>query len=110
MKIEQEVLNKGAVIAPEGELDASTVPAVRRVFEQVLEARPARVVMDLSGITFLDSTGVGLLAFCHRKLKQHNATLVLAAAHDQPLETLTMLHFSKVVNICDTRENALNAD
>ena len=36
MKIEQETLQGSTIIAPHGELDAANVPALRRVFEQVL--------------------------------------------------------------------------
>ena len=86
MKIEQETLQGSTIIAPHGELDAANVPALRRVFEQVLRERPSRVVMDLGGVSYLDSTGVGLLAFCYRKLKQQGATLLLAAAHGRSAE------------------------
>ena len=49
------------VIRVEGELDLSSVESVRHAVTPVLEAEPARVVIDLSGLEFMDSSGIALM-------------------------------------------------
>ena len=44
-----------------GELDMAGRSAVRQVIDDVLERAPRRVVLDLSRLTFMDSTGVHLV-------------------------------------------------
>ena len=44
-----------------GELDIATVPDLEGAFEQVRREDPQTIVIDLSQVTFIDSTGVRLL-------------------------------------------------
>jgi anti-anti-sigma factor len=44
-----------------GELDLSSVEDVRPVIDQVAEDQPARVVIDVGGLAFMDSSGLALL-------------------------------------------------
>ena len=44
-----------------GELDLASVPGVEADIEPVLAAAPERVVFDLSGVAFMDSSGIAML-------------------------------------------------
>jgi anti-anti-sigma factor len=50
------------VVRLEGEIDAATAPALQRR----LEARPLVHVLDMEGVTFLDSSGLKVLAIANR--------------------------------------------
>jgi len=54
-------------VRPVGEVDLETAPAVHSVAVELVEKGFARVVIDLSEVTFLDSTGVRLLLSTHRR-------------------------------------------
>ncbi len=49
-----------------GEVDCSTAPALRRAIDDALAGGPPVVTVDLSGVTFLDSAGLSVLAVAHR--------------------------------------------
>lgn len=49
------------VVAPVGELDMATVPQLREAIEDLLDQRWDHLVVDLTGVTFIDSTGLELL-------------------------------------------------
>jgi anti-sigma B factor antagonist len=49
------------LVAPHGELDLSTAAEVRDAVAEVRERGFDRIVLDLRGVTFIDSTGVRLL-------------------------------------------------
>ena len=52
----------GAVIRCEGDLDISTAAKLIDAFDRVGFERPQRVQVDLRGVEFMDSTGLGCLA------------------------------------------------
>jgi anti-sigma B factor antagonist len=50
-----------AVVSPRGELDMATVGAVEQELKQLRETGIARIVLDLGGLTFMDSSGLHLV-------------------------------------------------
>ena len=52
-----------------GELDMATVESVRSVIEGALAAETERLVFDVSGLEFMDSSGIALLVSVARKVK-----------------------------------------
>ena len=58
-----------AVVAVTGEIDVSTVPRLTAAVDEVLVDAPPRVVLDLAGVTFCDSQGLGTLVALSRKAR-----------------------------------------
>jgi anti-anti-sigma factor len=55
-------------IAVKGELDVATAPGLLRRLDESIDARPGAVLeMDFAEVTFIDSTGLGMLIFAHRR-------------------------------------------
>ena len=48
------------VIAPEGEIDLSSSPLVKEQFAPVIAARRPHVIVDLAGVTYIDSSGLAV--------------------------------------------------
>lgn len=65
------------VLALYGELDLATSPLLTRKLEMVASMRPARVVIDLSGLQFLDSTGLHALITVYREWSAENESFKL---------------------------------
>lgn len=51
-------LDTTATIEPEGEWDLAAKPAARHAVAKTLERRPERLVLDLSRLTFMDTSGI----------------------------------------------------
>jgi anti-anti-sigma factor len=56
------------VIRLQGELDLFTAEPFRRALREQAEAHPAGVIVDLSGVAYIDSTGLGILIHAAREL------------------------------------------
>jgi anti-sigma B factor antagonist len=84
-----ERLSATAVVRVRGELDIATVPALTDVLRG-LEQPCDRVVLDLSGLTFIDSTGLTLAVTEHQRAAQEGVELVLAGATDNILKVLRL--------------------
>ncbi|MDA8288050.1 MAG: STAS domain-containing protein [Actinomycetota bacterium] len=69
----------GWKIALRGELDLASAPAVRPCFEEIIRRRPACVVVDVSELSFMDSTGIALM------LEAADQVPVLELANPRPI-------------------------
>ncbi|MEU4243619.1 STAS domain-containing protein [Actinoplanes sp. NPDC026619] len=55
------------IVAPEGDIGVETTATMREVLRQVVESHDGdRIDVDLRAVTFLDSTGLGMLIAAHR--------------------------------------------
>lgn len=50
------------LLVPRGDLDIATTPALENAFREQLDGGGARIVLDLSGVPFIDSTGMAAIA------------------------------------------------
>ena len=66
-----------AVVEPRGELDVATVPTLRAMVEEIKSA--GRLVLDLRGLSFIDSTGLHLLVALNQRAQRDGFQLVLVA-------------------------------
>jgi len=73
---------------------------------ELLRENHKRVVFDLTQVTFLDSSGIGILMMCHAKLKKAGGALHIAGAQGMVLETLEITSLSKIVNCYRTAAEA----
>lgn len=72
-------LSEPLVIAPEGELDISTVGAFCAALSQAAVQAEHGVVIDLSEVSFIDSSGLGALVELHDRLRREKRQLSVVA-------------------------------
>jgi len=77
-----------AVVGLTGEIDLSTAPRLSNTIAELLAEAPARVVLDMSGVTFCDSQGLGTLVVLSRKATLAHSCLVLTNVGDFLLRVL----------------------
>ena len=77
-----------AVVSLTGEIDLSTAPRLSTTVTELLTEAPARVVLDMAGVTFCDSQGLGTLVVLSRKATMAQSCLVLTNVGDFLLRVL----------------------
>jgi anti-anti-sigma factor len=88
------------VIAVEGEVDMATAPQLARVLLQYTECD---VVVDLSAVGFLDSSGLTALVQAHKRLQQTGHAIRTTGERDA---VLTVMRIAGVVGIFHATPNA----
>jgi len=88
-----------ALVVLEGEFDAVSAPVTRTEFERVLTEGGGDVIVDLSGVTFMDSSGAGALVFLHKRLVGLKRTLELIGVTGQPHDLLALLRITNVIPV-----------
>ena len=79
MQIKSRVVNRTLYILLSGELDEYTAQNVRKNLDVLLETQKGyiQIVMDLSELTFMDSTGVGVLIGRYKKMREKNKPIFI---------------------------------
>jgi anti-sigma B factor antagonist len=71
-----------AVVSLVGEIDLSNVAALSATVSDLLHDPPPRVVLDMTGVTFCDSQGLGTLVVLSRRATFAHSCLVLTNVGD----------------------------
>jgi anti-sigma B factor antagonist len=77
------------VVALHGELDVVDAAAVATALVTAAVREP-RIIVDLAGLDFIDSSGIAALAYARRHARQAGSDLLLAAPRQQVLKVLTI--------------------
>uniref|UniRef100_Q01XG0 Anti-sigma factor antagonist n=1 Tax=Solibacter usitatus (strain Ellin6076) TaxID=234267 RepID=Q01XG0_SOLUE len=68
-----------------------------------LSKKPSRkVIFDLTGVDYIDSAGIGMVALASGKLKESGGTLALVAPEGRVLQLLNLTQMGMIVKVCPT--------
>src|SRR5689334_22448244 len=87
----------GCTLSISGELDALTAPELRRELDRLVQARYKEVVVDLSGLRLIDSSGVAALVSLYKRVRARQGTATVRGAREQPLAVLKLLKLDQVL-------------
>jgi anti-sigma B factor antagonist len=91
-----------AVLSLAGEIDLYTVPRLQAELATALAAAdPPRIVVDMSGVEFCDSTGMNVLLAAHRRAGEQGGDFVLAAPRPAVRKILQVTGLESVFTVHD---------
>ena len=90
-----------AVVTVEGEVDLQSSPQLRAELRDVIESGARRVIVDLSRLEFIDSSGLGVLVGAHQRLLQTEGELVLRGVKGSTLRVLETTGLIRVFRLVD---------
>jgi anti-sigma B factor antagonist len=97
------------VVAVKGEIDLFTAPEFKQRMGKPIEDGVERLVVDLSGTTFIDSSSLGVLIGAHRRLKQGNGSLVVVCDNEAIVKTFKITGLDGVFTLVPSLD-ALDGD
>lgn len=85
----------------EGELDHCSAERVRATLDALIaDVRVRRLVIDLERLTFMDSSGIGVMLGRYRTLARRNGTLAVRGANPQVDRILRMSGLYQIIEKC----------
>ncbi|MFZ2114376.1 MAG: STAS domain-containing protein [Solirubrobacteraceae bacterium] len=82
LQISSALVDGAVRVSLQGELDLSSARQTEEHFAAIDEQAPARVVVDLSGLAFIDSSGLRMLLLADARAREHGYELVLLAGSE----------------------------
>lgn len=94
LRVEQD--GQGPVAKIAGDLDVTSAPSLRALF---LKHRAEQLTRDFSGVTFMDSTAVGVLVAAHQRAEHDGGHIALQRVQPQQMRLFELTGLTDVVNI-----------
>jgi anti-sigma B factor antagonist len=108
MTIETAERDGALVVGLRGEIDLSSVSELTTTLTQALaEVEPSHVVIDMTGLAFLDSSGLGAIVSLHRGHPDIDFTLAVDGGVVGRLIDVTAM--DQVFRVCSSVDEALSA-
>jgi anti-sigma B factor antagonist len=97
------------ILVATGRLDFYTAKALRRQLHGHIAAGETHLVVDLSGVTSMDSSGVGALIFGLKSARSVGGDLRLVAPTESVAGILGMMNLTELLVTCESTEDAFPA-
>ena len=95
------------VLAPSGRLDVVGAPALKEAVSEAMKNGQPRLVIDMEGVTFVDSSGLGSVVSALKQVRTSKGDLRLAAPNHQVRVVLELTTLDRVFPYFATVEEAL---
>ena len=92
-----------------GEIDLRTSPQLRGEFLELLDEKPARIILDLTGVSYVDSSGVGTIVELKRRAMRNKNTVVLVGLQPRVRSLFEITKLDKFFTITDSIDEARQA-
>lgn len=99
MELQIDVQPTSTVVSIVGEFDARTAPGVRDRLDQVVEAKPAHIVLDVTGLRLIDSTGVGGIVSLFKRARAYGGNFEVKGLNGQPRSIFEVLRLDRVFKL-----------
>lgn len=99
----------GTIVAPVGDIDLTGSPSLRAELKRLGDARPARLVIDLAAVPYMDSSGIATLVEALQLARKSKTRLVLCGLQDKVRSIFEIAKLEMVFTIVPTVEDAMRA-
>jgi anti-sigma B factor antagonist len=86
-----------AAVVLDGEIDIATCPAIRRLLMAAISGGDVHLAVDMSGVTFIDASGIGVLVAAANRARQAGGGLSLLAPSPQVRRLLDVFHLDAIL-------------
>lgn len=97
------------VVNVSGDIDVATAAPMRDAIDALMVAGHRRLVLDLSGVTFIDSTGLGVIVGRLKGLRRGGGAMAVVASHERVLRVLDITGLDTVLPVTADLDGALDA-
>ncbi len=94
------------VLAVKGEIDVYCAPRLRERLVELVSEGHRQIVVDLEGVDFLDSTGLGVLVGGLKRLRTHDGDLSLVCTQPRILKVFEITGLTTVFSIATSVDEA----
>ena len=108
MQVHRSMLGDATVLRCEGRLTMVGAPTLRSAIDEAVTDGRVRLVVDLTGTPFVDSSGLGALVAGLKRTRQAGGDLRIASAQEQVRMVLDLTNLDRILQPFDTVGDAVH--
>ena len=93
-------------VAIHGRITVQNSGEMRTTLNNALRTKPAKLFVDLSGVSYIDTSGLATLVEADRIAHKQGTRLILGGIHDQPRYLLEITHLDRLFEIAGQEASA----
>jgi anti-sigma B factor antagonist len=109
MKITQHAVGDVTVLTPVGRIVTEDGDALRNVVDALVQQGRVKIVLDLQQITYIDSSGLGLMVSKYVSARRRGGDVKLLHPTARSLHLLEITHLSEVFDVFESESDAVRA-
>ncbi|MFF1296259.1 MULTISPECIES: STAS domain-containing protein [unclassified Streptomyces] len=110
LSVQRKAVDGVRVVTVQGEIDHTVKDILTKaLLSEDDTVAPLRIVADLSGVTFMDSSGINVFIAVHQQVNSPQGWLRIAGAQESVLHVLALVGVDTLIPCHPTVEQALNA-
>lgn len=94
------------IVRPSGDIDLTASPSLRQALKRVQSAKPRKLVVDLSHVPYMDSSGVATLVEAMQIARRNQTQMILCSLQDKVRSIFEIARLDTVFKIAPTTESA----
>lgn len=107
LNVQSRAEGEWSVVDVEGEVDMFTAPKLREALVGLVDGGRHKIIVNLEGVSFMDSTGLGTLVGGLKRVKEHDGSLALVCSSRPVMRVLTITGLNNVFQIHPSLDAAL---
>lgn len=109
LQILSEVVDENTILSPRGDVDLGNAPQLRAVLAPILEGEKPRLLVDLTGVSFMDSTGVGIMVNAYNRVREKGGAIAFCCTPPRVHRVLQISGLLSKLPLFEARGAALAA-
>jgi anti-sigma B factor antagonist len=108
--ITDETVDRGVHVIPvDGYVDFDAAPQLKRVIIRHIDEGGRQLVIDLSGVGFIDSIGLGVLVGALKRLREVGGSMAVVCPGDEMRNIFEIVGLESVIPLYPSRDDAVSA-
>lgn len=107
--VSERTINGCLLVTLSGELNITSAPELRVVLMKHVKGAEPVLALDMSGLEFMDTSGLATLIEAHLKVEEHGGRLALFGLQSQIAEVFEITRVTALFTICNSQQEALDA-
>lgn len=107
--IDIEKIDATTIVTPHGDIDSSRSSHLRGTLKPIVDSNASRIIVDLSDVAYMDSSGIATLIEALQICKQQEKLLYICGLQTTVRSVIELARLDTIFLITDSREDALVA-